>query len=104
MLERDKSNKNIKLSEFTKFIPKNSSSKGRIAKGLGMMNLIVYLGLKAKADRKCVVQISYHELAEFVGASRSGAQKSVYELEKAKLIKRLPPEYETAVPTYKILE
>lgn len=100
MLERDK---NIKLTEFTKFIPKHSSSKGKIAKGLGMMNLLVYLGLKSKADKKGIVQISYQELAEYVGTSKSGAQKSVYDLEKAKLIKRLPPEYETAVPQYQIL-
>lgn len=101
MLER---NRTIKLNEFVRFIPKNATSKGQIAKGLGMMNLIVYLGLKSKANSKAIVEISYQELGDYVGTSKSGAQKAVYELEKAKLIKRLKAEYETATPQYKILD
>lgn len=89
---------------FFKFIPGKSRSQGRLSKGLGMMNLLVYLGLKSKANRKGIVQISYRDLADFIGASKSGTQGAVYALEKAKLIKRLPPEFKTAVPTYQILD
>lgn len=93
----------MKLENFDRFIPRKSASKGKLASGLGAVNLLVYAGLTSKMGKKRVIQISYQELSEYLGLSKSGVQKAIYKLERAKLIKRLPPKFRTAVPTYIIL-
>ena len=91
-----------KYSKITKFIPRKSTSKGKMSKGLGMLSFYVYHGLKLRSDSKDIVQISYYDLHELLNISKSSAQKAIAILTKEKLIKRLPPEFRTATPIYKI--
>ena len=93
----------FEIKNFDKFIPKRASSKGKVLDGLGMMNLLVYSGLKYKSDKQNVVIISYQQLSELLGISKSGAQKAIYDLEKAGLIKRFNPAWATETPKYKVL-
>jgi DNA-binding MarR family transcriptional regulator len=91
-------------SKIELFIPRNSVSKGKLGKGLGMLSFLVYHGLKQNADNTGHIQISYRELSELLGVGKSSSQKAVEQLIKAKLIKRLKPASRTAIPIYLILK
>jgi hypothetical protein len=67
------------------------------------VSFLVYLWLAAeKARRNGVVQISYQELAETVGVSKSSAQAAVSWLLRRKLL-AVHKEHVTATPCYTVL-
>jgi hypothetical protein len=66
-------------------------------------SFLVYLWLAAEADQRSAdVQISYQELAENVGLSKSAAQDAVRWLIKRRLL-AAKKKNATAIPTYKAL-
>lgn len=67
------------------------------------VSFLVYLWLAAEQRRrKGVVQISYQEMAESIGISKSSAQAAVSWLERRKLLVARK-ENATAVPRYSVL-
>jgi hypothetical protein len=65
-------------------------------------SFLVYLWLSAEqAHRQGAVQVSYHELAESVGISKSSAQAGVSWLLRRKLL-AASRENPTAVPSYSV--
>jgi hypothetical protein len=65
-------------------------------------SFLVYLWLAAEeAHRHGAVQVSYQELAESVGISKSSAQAAVSWLAQRKLL-AVSKEYATAVPSYTV--
>jgi len=61
---------------------------------------LVYLWIAAEQQRRgCAVQISYHDLAESIGVSKSSAQASVGSLLKRKLL-TVSRTSVTATPSY----
>lgn len=68
-----------------------------------LVSFLVYLWLAAEQRRrKAVVQISYQELAECVGVSKSSVQAAVSWLTKRKLLSA-SKENATATPRYTVL-
>jgi hypothetical protein len=66
------------------------------------VSFLVYLWLAAEQHRRqCPVQISYQELAESVGVSKSAAQTAVGWLLRRKLLHATRASV-TATPTYKV--
>jgi hypothetical protein len=67
------------------------------------VSFLVYLWLAAEqARRGTAVQISYQELAESIGVSKSSAQTAVAHLARRKLIQVIKATV-TATPQYKVL-
>jgi len=67
------------------------------------VSFLVYLWLAAEQqERKGAVEISYRELAENIGVSKSAAQAGVGWLARRKLIS-VSKENATAVPSYVVL-
>jgi hypothetical protein len=67
------------------------------------VSFLVYLWLAAEQQRRSsVVQISYQELAESIGVSKSAAQAAVAWLAQRKLI-LVAKSTATATPRYKVL-
>jgi len=67
------------------------------------VSFLVYLWLAAEERRRnCVVQISYQELAESIGVSKSSAQSAVRWLIRRKLL-ATEKENATATPRYTVL-
>lgn len=67
------------------------------------VSFLVYLWLAgAQARRKSAVQVSYQELAESIGVSRSAAQAAVGWLLRRKLLAAAKANA-TAVPSYTVL-
>jgi hypothetical protein len=68
------------------------------------VSFLVYVWLAAEQEkRSCAVQISYQELAENIGVSKSAAQSAVAWLVRRKLL-AANKENATAVPKYSVLE
>ena len=66
-------------------------------------SFLVYLWLAAEQQRRdSAVQISYQELAESIGVSKSAAQTAVAWLAKRKLV-QVSKATATATPKYKVL-
>jgi hypothetical protein len=68
------------------------------------VSFLVYVWLAAEQEkRSSAVQISYQELAENIGVSKSAAQSAVAWLARRKLL-AVNKENATAVPKYSVLE
>ena len=66
------------------------------------VSFLVYLWLTGEQSRKgATVQISYQELAESIGVSKSSAQSAVAWLSRRKLV-LVTKETVTATPRYKV--
>jgi len=67
------------------------------------VSFLVYLWLATERQRrKTVVQVSYRELAESIGVSKSSVQSAVNWLERRKLL-TVSKENSTATPCYTVL-
>jgi DNA-binding MarR family transcriptional regulator len=67
------------------------------------VSFLVYLWLAAEQQRRnSAVQVSYQELAESIGVSKSAAQSAVARLAQRKLI-LVSKAKVTAIPRYKVL-
>jgi hypothetical protein len=67
------------------------------------VSFLVYLWLATEQlRRKTVVQVSYRELAESIGVSKSSVQSAVNWLERRKLL-TVSKESSTATPCYTVL-
>jgi hypothetical protein len=65
-------------------------------------SFLVYLWLSAEQSRRqAPVQVSYQELAESVGASKSSAQSAIHWLLRRKLLSA-SKENATAIPSYTV--
>jgi hypothetical protein len=65
-------------------------------------SFLIYLWLSAEQSRRqAPVQVSYHELAESVGASKSSAQSAINWLLRRKLLSA-SKENATAIPSYTV--
>jgi len=68
------------------------------------VSFLVYLWLTTEQPRrKGVVQVSYRELAECIGVSKSSVQTAVNWLERRKLL-AVSKENSTATPRYTVLK
>jgi len=66
-------------------------------------SFLIYLWLATEQQRrKTVVQVSYRELAESIGVSKSSVQSAVNWLERRKLL-AISKENSTATPRYTVL-
>jgi hypothetical protein len=67
------------------------------------VSFLVYLWLAVEGQRRgCEIQISYQELAETIGVSKSSAQSAVGWLVRRRLLKASKANA-TAVPCYEVL-